>query len=384
MGAAALAFSSANKSHRHGLIKRLGLSAMLALSIGVPSVQAQVVNSAPQTATSPFSRGFAPAAQPALPQDLAAYVNNPAEAADIRALKNEFVKTELGIKLMRFARDNNIRFALDSSLRGRGSAAEYNPADGTIRFNPGQKPEALIICTAHEIRHSWQDKVLGAMNMERGVMTPWQHWTLRRYMEADAEAFSAYFEADRLRSGIHIGPGAAEIMPASNIAMQLRGEFWSGNGLTFGEYRRLAFEPALASLHLYNTKHLDLIDDMTLDFGKRVLGAGHDRTKLDTLEHLVKTAPTDAQFANFLRHFGGVSFDPAAQTSLQSRAVTDDTLLNDYPRREDYPRARAEFGATVDAEIAKMTSLQDGYIRVLHDASGVKPAPKNPGIKPGA
>src|SRR5256885_17236960 len=104
----------------------------------------------------------------------------------------------------------------------------------------------------------------------------------------------------------------------------------SRDGLTFGEYRRLAFEPCLAALHTYNAKQLDLVDDMTLNFGKQVIAAGNDRAKLARLETAVQKAPTDEQFANFLRHFGGVSFDPARQTSLQSRAVSDDTLVNDY------------------------------------------------------
>ena len=389
MGQAVKAFSNANKPRRHGLVKRIGLSAVMALSVGVSMVQAQTVNNVPATVTSPFILGYNPAPAPTLPQDLAAYVNDPADAPEIRALKNEFVTTELGISLMRFARDNGMRFLLDSTLGERHSKAEYDPATGHILIRPGQKLEALVIYTAHEIRHGWQDKVLGAPGMELGVMTPWQRWTLRRYMEADAEAFSAYFEADRLRSGAHLKPGFAEAMPASTLSMKLRGEFWSRNGLTFGEYRRLAFEPCLAALHTYNARQLDLVESMTLDFGKQVTAALNDKTKLAALETAVQKAPTDADFATFLRHFGGVSFDPTHQTSLQSRAVTDEMLLNDYPRRESNPKALKNFPAVLDGEIAKYTALQEGYIRVLHDASGVKPAPQPAarapaGLKPGA
>ena len=378
MGDVVKAFSSVNKPRRHGLVKRVGLSALLALSVGMPAARAQAVNSAPPAVTSPPGQALNVKPAPVLPRDLAAYVNDPKDAAEIRALKKEFVKTDLGVTVMRFARDHGLKFMLDASLGKRHNKAEYDPGTGHILIRPGQKLEALVIYTAHEIRHGWQDKVLGAPGMELGVMTPWQRWTLRRYMEADAEAFSAYFEADRLRSGVHIGPGFAAAMPASALSLKLRGEFASRDGLTLGEYRRLAFEPCLAALHTYNQKQLELVDEMTLNFGKRVTAAGNDAAKLAPLEADVSKAPTDEQFATFLRQFGGTSFDPGRQTSLQPRAVSDDTLLNDYPRRENNRAVRQRFPAVLDADIAKMTALQDGYIRVLHDASGVKPAPKAP------
>jgi hypothetical protein len=381
MGAAAKAFSEHSTRHRHGLVKRLSLSAIMALSIGVPMAQAQVANNVPQTATSPLAQ---PKPAPVLSAHLAAYVNDPTDAPEIRALKNEFVKTDLGVMLMSFAQNHNIRFVMDSSLGARHSKAEYDPSNGTIAIRPGQKLEALVIYTAHEIRHGWQDKVLGAPGMERGVMTPWQRWTLRRYLEADAEAFASYFEADRMRDGVHIGPGFANAVPASNIAMRLRGEFMSKDGLTFEKYRKLAFEPCLAALFTYNARQLDLIDDMTLEFGKKVTAAGNDQTKLAALDAAVKSAPTTAQFANYLRHFGGVSFDPHAQTSLVNKnIVTDETLLADYPRREAREDVRATFYDNVlDPDIQKMTDLQNSYIQLLRDS--VKPASKPSGFRPGS
>ncbi|TAL37308.1 MAG: hypothetical protein EPN97_05630 [Alphaproteobacteria bacterium] len=369
---AATAFS---KAQRKGLLRRLSLAAMLTLSLA-PSAQAQVVNNVPSSASSRLSQGFNQAAIPPVPADLKSYVSNPADAPEITAIKAEFAKTEMGIALLRFAKDHDIKFVLAPDLPHK---ALYTPATSTISIRPGQKLEGLMMYTAHEIRHGWQDKVLGAIDMENGVMTPWQRWTLRRYLEADAEAFSAFFEADRLRSGIHMQPGFGEAMPASMIAMRLRGEFWSKDGLNFGEYRQMAFEPALERLHTYNRLHLDYVEEVTLNFGKQVLAAGNDKAKLAALEAQVQNAPSDAAFEAFLRHLGGVSLNPERQTSLQSTSVTRETLLNDYPRRMINPRASREFPPVLDKSIADMTALQDGYIRVLHNTSGKKPALPKPG-----
>lgn len=338
-------------------------------------VQAQTVNNVPSSATA-LSQGFNQTAIPPLPADLKGYVNNPADAPEITAIKTEFAKTEMGIALLRFAKDQNITFVLTPDLPHK---ALYTPGAGTVEIRPGQKLGALMMYTAHEIRHGWQDRVLGAIKMEEGVMTPWQRWTLRRYLEADAEAFASYFQADRLRNGIPLPPGSGEAMPASLLADRLRGEFWSKDGLTFGEYRKLALEPALERLHTYNKLHLDYLEERTLDFGKQVLAAGNDKTKLAMLESQVQNAPDDAAFEAFLRHLGGISLSLDRQTSLQSTAVTSDMLLHDYPRRMVNPRAAADFPPVLDKSIADMTALQDGYIRVLHNASGKKPALPKPG-----
>lgn len=371
MGTAATAFS---KSHRHGLFRRAGFATLLALSLA-PVAQAQPVNNVPSTVPG-LTQGFNQAAIPPIPADLKGYISNPADAPEITAIKTEFAKTEMGIALLRFARNQNITFNL---VPGLPHKAVYAPATGAISIRPGQKLEALMMYTAHEIRHGWQDKVLGAIRMEEGVMTPWQRWTLRRFLEADAEAFASYFEADRLSNGIHMQPGFGEAMPASMIAMRLSGELRSRNGLTYGEYRQLAFEPALERLHTYNRLHLDYVEEMTLNFGKQVLAAGNDKAKLAALETQVQNAPGDAAFEAFLRRLGGLSLTLSGQTALQSTAVTRDTLLSDYPRRMVNPIAARDFSPVLDKSIADMTALQDGYIRVLHNTSGKRPALPKPG-----
>jgi hypothetical protein len=325
-------------------------------------------------ATSPLSQGFNPAAAPAVPADLESYVNNPNDAPEVRTLKLDVAQTEMGLALLRFAQSKNVQFILDPGLQAKHSRMEYDPHTGNISIRPGLRQGGAVVDMAHEIRHVWQDKVLGAIKLENGVLTPKQRWTLRRYLEGDADAFSAYFEADRLNQGLPIGPGFAETMPASTIAMRLGGVLRNGRGLSFGLYRQLAFEPALGGLHLDNGKHLDYVEAMTLEFGKQVLAAGKDRQKLAALEDMVQRAPDDATFAAFLRHFGGVSLDPGKQTCLQSTSVTQDMLLNDYPNREDITPLRLRFEPQRDQKIAQLTDLQNSYIRVLHDASGRVPA----------
>jgi hypothetical protein len=258
-------------------------------------------------------------------------------APEIRALKAEFAQTPLGAQLLRYVRDRHIRLVIDNTLAARNSAAEYEPANGTISIAPGMKMEAAVIRLAHEIRHGWQDKTLNAYALERGPLTPWQRWTLRRYMEADAEAYAGYFEANRLQQGVKMQDGFAEVMPSSMIAMRLRGEYWSRDGITFAEYRRLGFEPALEGLAPYNARHLAFVEDMA----KTYAGAPGQ-------------PPGDAAFETFLRRFGGVSFNIDAATALQSRSVTAETILRAYPRREGDLGFNPSFLPILDAKIASL------------------------------
>jgi hypothetical protein len=116
---------------------------------------------------------------------------------------------------------------------------------------------------------------------------------------------------------------------------------------------------------------------MTKAFADRVAKAGSDKRQLAELEDMVRQAPDDASFAKFLRHFGGVSLNPNEQTCLQSTSVTQDMLLNTYPRAEENPYTRQEFPPLLDREIAKYTATQDAALRALHSASGQRPsAPK--------
>ena len=345
--------------HRKGIFNRLArvsLLSILTLTLGTQALQAQERPRGEETAA---TTGFNAIATAPAADDLKSLVND--ASSELRTLKSEFAKTPLGADLLRYAKNNGIRFALDASIAPT-SVAEYNPADATIRIRPGTPLESAVIRTAHELRHGWQDKALGAFAKENGVLTPWQRWTLRRYMEADAEAFASYFEANRLQQGVQIQAGFADVMPASMIAMRLRGEYWTRDGLTFGKYRHLAFEPALAALQGYNAQHLSFVEKMT----RQRVSTGGGKEKLEA-----QKAPDDASFAEFLRGFGGISFDKGAHTSLQSTVITPDMLTRGYPRLEGDPRAHASFLPELDRKMAELAALHNAWLKSL----GIAPKP---------
>ena len=358
--------------------KAFNIAGSVTLGLFLAAASAVCMSNAPQKEGPPPPQTAQTAVVPAIPDDLKSYMNNPADAPEIAALKADFAKTALGIHILRFAQSRNIQFELDPTLAARHNKAEYSPATGKILIRPGLKSGGLVIYAAHELRHGWQDKVLHAITLEQRVLTPWQRWTLRRFLEADAEAFSAYFEADRLQNGLPMGPGFSEAKPAAGISLRLHNEFSSPNGLTYAEYRKLALEPSLSALFTYNAKQLDIVEDMTLVFGKSVTSAIGDKAKLAALEEMVTNAPDDAAFDAFLRRLGGVSFDVSAQTSLQSAAVTHETLTQVYPRLEANKDVRESFPPVLNKSIADMTALQESYIRVLHSFSGAKPAAPKP------
>lgn len=265
------------------------------------------------------------------------------EAREVAALKAEFNKTAEGRKLLDFARENDITFVVDSTLADRGNLAEYSPGHSQVRLKPGLEGEELAIYGAHELRHGWQDKKLGYADKETETyLSPQQRWALRRYLEADAAAFSAWFAADRMK---HLDLSGADYRSAQKeheVAKSLRAEFDTADGLTQDEYRTLALEVFLADISGYNPRHLSLAFDYTSDFGKLVIGAltaqekeGPEAARLlldPILEKLGKT-PDAATFEAYLRQMGGTSFNLEDKTSLQSDSVPVQKLLRDYPFR---------------------------------------------------
>lgn len=267
----------------------------------------------------------------------------PQDAPEVAALKVEFNKTAAGRKMLAFAQDNGITFTVDSTLAERGNLAEYSPMHSQVRLKPGLAGEELAIYGAHELRHGWQDKKLGYAEIETETyLSPKQRWTLRRYLEADAAAFSAWFAADRMK---HLDLESADYRSATkerDVAKNLHAEFSTADGLTQDEYRTLALEVFLEDIADYNHRHLMLAYDYASDFGKLVVGAlvarereGPTAAKLlldPILEKLGKT-PDAATFEAYLRQMGGTSFDLSEKTSLQSDSVSVRKLTQDYPYR---------------------------------------------------
>lgn len=315
-----------------------------------------------------------------LPGPAQSRATKPAEHPEITTLKAEFNRTAKGRELMEYARRHNITLRIDPTLSRRSNSAEYSPSTSEVLIKPGLKGEQRVIYTAHELRHGWQDKALGYAQVERQALAPQQRWLLRRFLEADAAAFSAFFAADRMEKldlkKADYGTAAEE----KNIARSLRDEFRSRDGLTGAEYLRIAFEPMLGNIGPgYTERHLTLISDLVMIMGNRVVAASTAVMKkdhatalqlVDPIMAAAKGAPDDAAIEAFLRRMGGTSFDLSVETPLQSPTVTAKKLTQDYAFRLTPQGPAAPSMELLGDTLGRLTTLSDlykGYLRLAEN-----------------
>lgn len=294
------------------------------------------------------------------------------DAAAVNTLRADFGKTQLGRDMLRFAGNNGIATGFDATLQARGVLAEYNPDTSKAAVLPTLAPEEAVLNLSHELRHGWQDKVLKFSEKENGGLTPSQRWALRRYIEADACAFSAYFEAMRMKE---LGVTVKGLIPSVEItaAGKIAAEFNSPDGLTPDEYRKIAFEPCLGRLSAYNDKHLAFIDGKVKELEEAVAAAGQSPQQLSKLAADFDAAENDKVFEEYLRRFGGISLDPAARTPLQTPAVDSNTVTNKYPHREDDMEARITFPRRREETLGKLTDRYENQrIAVWEKTKGIR------------
>ncbi|MBW7911349.1 MAG: hypothetical protein H3C49_08800 [Alphaproteobacteria bacterium] len=250
---------------------------------------------------------------------------------DVSALRTEFGKTSLGRDMLALADRHNITIVYDDALSGTNTLGSYNAGSKTLRMNPSQTLAEQVMIMSHELRHAWQDVVLGYGEMENRLLTPQQQWTLRRYLESDAFAFSAYFMAERMLELPEAEkPDGLREMAAAHL---LHGEFASEDGLTHEEYRRFALDRMFETLgSSYNETHLRLANEQNKPleddpkFAQQLLERGDLDGALVTMRALqarMRTTPSAEDFDAYLRRFGGMSLDPAEQTALQSPAAAN-------------------------------------------------------------
>ncbi|MDE1151340.1 MAG: hypothetical protein PW788_02290 [Micavibrio sp.] len=290
-------------------------------------------------------------------------------ANTILALKAEFNRTAQGRTLLAFAKRTHIGFVVDPALEKTSDLADYNPGYSRLRLRPNLSGEEAVIYAAHELRHGWQDKVLNYADAEIGTMRPRDRWVLRRFLEADAYAYSAYFEAVRMQQ---LGTDKKDFGEATlehEVALKLKAQFSSPDGLTLKEYREIAFERFLANLTICDDSHLEMAATHTAALGDRMTAAsdflrkdklGDAIATLDITNEDIAKTPKPAAFEALLRRMGGMDLDDKAPTSLA--AVPLKKLLEDYPFRAegvDDPQARKDFIQN------RLTALDQLYISYL-------------------
>lgn len=291
----------------------------------------------------------------------------------VAQLEADFGRTPMGAEMLRYMHRKGISIIYEPNQPT--SFAAFQPDHNRIIVRPELGPEEQVIYLAHELRHAWQQHELHYAGMEARQLTPEQRFTLRRFLEADARAFSSYFAADRHeRLGMNdVSFGTAQRERA--IVTLLRHEFSSADGLTPAEYRVLGMENAFGFLGGYNPRHFDMVARRVTSFGERVeaadnAGHGHNylriRRNLDRLERERGNAPSAHEFEVYLRHFGGTSFDLKAPTSLQSPAVTLRMLFHDYARRANNDPAGAN-AAEIDKTLGPLTAQYNAQNRRIDE-----------------
>lgn len=256
-------------------------------------------------------------------------VNAVVTTEDIRPLFAEFAKVSLGREMLEMAERSGVTISYDASLTGTGTAGSYNFNNKTVRMDPARDMTEQVMYLAHELRHAWQDAALNFGEMERRMLTPSQQWTLRRFLEADAFSFSAYFMAVRMKELPN------EALPADNnreipAARLLHDEFSSDDGLTASEYRQHSLDRMFTTLGAYNQNHSRLammsndelhnhISDVMKSISLDNLAEG--QPSANRLRERMETTPSQEAFEEYLRRFGGLSLSPTQPTALQDRVA---------------------------------------------------------------
>lgn len=304
--------------------------------------------------------------QPEKPQErIVASVETP-EPSDIRTMKADFAKTPLGREMLQFARKHDIRFKLDPNLKVLGN---YNDGNKTITLSAKLDRRDKPMILAHELRHAWQDRVLGHGKLQNTPISPEQYWTLRQYIEADACAFSAYYMADRMQQLDEKPHPQSAYGKVVNMAGKLRQEMKSADGLTLREYRQNAVETCFRTLSDHNTPypatHLAQAENHVNNLLARAKTVGTSRTfkpgeieKSRKLVQAFQNRITDDDFEAWLRRMGGMSLLPSVPTSLQQAEVSRDTIFRDYPLSDHDGKRKQEF--SIQYQI-KMTELDSTY-----------------------
>lgn len=300
------------------------------------------------------------------------YEDNPADPPDVKALKAEFAKDQCGLELLQFAHKNGMSVTLDKTHIKEGNYGQYSSEIGRAAVNPDMTLDEKLVFLAHELRHGAQHKILGYDEKEAKQLTPEQSWTQRRYIEADARAYSIYCTAQRMNR-LHIRKPIESARASFEFtqAAKLRREIGSWGGMTLDEYREIALVPSFGILSNYNEGHLEIAAakarryvDLTAQAQKHI-EAGNKREARKVVRQIEKAFADkmpEAEFTVHLRRFGGVSLDPAMPTSLQQPGVTERNLRRDYARASV---GNDEAVRKFDQTLQNIAGQQDGVAKYV-------------------
>lgn len=282
---------------------------------------------------------------------------------DLRSIYREFSKIEGGDELIIHIESLDVRMAVDTTEAAVGG---FDPARNTITLTPTTGAmEGVLADLAYNLRRAQQHYDLKAGEMEQRLLSPAQFWTLKRYEEADARAFSAYMMSKRaLQQGEQPGysrlPGEIQ-----DITDTLTEEWKNKKEITPERYRTLAFERAMSDIgqlpvrvrltepkesqggYLSYFSLEDFHENLMEKIRRRYTALARDLAAVkapgisadsyaeqaQSLRDHLASAPAAAEFETFLRSFGGTDVKAAAPTCLQSGDVDAHTINTLYAYR---------------------------------------------------
>ncbi len=250
----------------------------------------------------------------------------------LKLLKDEFGRTPLGRALLMYAEAQHITIKFDAAIAATNNYAQYVPENSTITVRPDLALEEQVMYLAHELRHGWQDKTLGYSELNSKRLTPLQRFSLQRYVEADAHAFSAFFWADRMQR-LGVQPVADHAGYELTLAHLLQQKMDGAADVRLTDYRDIALLPYFDHLENYNDRHIAMAARATDDLRAEVKAAQGEglSSSFNSLAGDIASAPDDSGFTAWLRQLGGTDLSVNAPTAFTGE--TDAALLGDYPLR---------------------------------------------------
>jgi hypothetical protein len=270
------------------------------------------------------------------------------DTTGIAAFRAEMAGTPLGAQMLRNADATYMEMYYDSTLATRKSAwGLYSAETNTLWIMTNLHPDERAIAGSHELHHGEQQEFINYYGLRQTFMPPSWQYTLCRYTEADAMAFSTYEWALRMGSE----KGAEKMPPMSlieeyTLASYIRKQM-DGDGFSLDEYRDDILMTCFGSIakKQYNETHFmaaqsvnETLEDQAnkadslLAAGKRMQAIG----ALMAIDNGLALMPDTAKFEGILRRFGNVSLRRDGETALQDTAKTDrKTLFDVYPYLTD-------------------------------------------------
>ncbi len=251
-----------------------------------------------------------------------------------------FSKTKLGRDLLDWAKKAEIQMFYDSNLPG--AYGIYDSKTHQLRIQPNMLLDDSLATLAHELWHAFQDDRIHYGTAYISFLEPQQRWTLLRFCEADAHAFSAYFMADYIKNApkntLEIN-NSVDVIKISALLLQ---EMDSDDGLTLREYREIAFEYFLkyiAEMSGYLEKPLEANkaagEQMLTQIQEAqdyIVSKEFDKADevLKKAEKNIAEAPSKKRFEKMLRKFGAIEASRHARSSLKDASLSSQKVTQDY------------------------------------------------------